>query len=171
MLKRGLVRCSIIKIENGLKRNNEKEKNMPKEAPEWEICHEAEEIVKGLREMYPEVLGHVDASMVGCAMIVNNPSPKSQKWDSRIKGIREPESLFTSKLYVIYFYKDQWEKYTKIQREYMLLRQLGRIGDDFDGAVLPESLKDDRMLVKKFGVDYMENPNLPDLLSEKQILQ
>ena len=34
MLKRGLVRCSIIKIENGLKRNSEKEKNMPKEAPE-----------------------------------------------------------------------------------------------------------------------------------------
>jgi hypothetical protein len=44
------------------------------------------------------------------------------------------------------------------------------LDDGSDGSVLKEDLQDMRVLVKAFGVDYMENPNLPDLSAGKQPL-
>ena len=106
---------------------------MPQEDPKWEICEAAEKIVAKLHELYPDKLGHFDPKAVGCTMIVNKEPPKSQSWDSKIKGIKEPEALYCSKQYVIMFFKKTWDTYNPAQRSGMLMRDLLRIGDDADG--------------------------------------
>jgi len=141
---------------------------MPQEDPKWEICQEAEKVVMALHKLYPDKLGHFDPKAIGCCAITNKEPPKSQSWDSKIKGIKEPEALYCSKQYVIMFFKKTWDSYTPSQRSAMLMRDLLRIGDEADGQVMPESLKDNKELTKAYGVDYLQNPNLPDLASVRQ---
>jgi hypothetical protein len=54
---------------------------------------------------------------------------------------------------------------TERQRQAMFFRLLERIHEDCTGKTLPYALQDSYTLVKKFGTDYMLNPNLPDLLT------
>lgn len=142
---------------------------MPDVKPEWEINKEAQDFVEKLCETYPEHLGHVEPSAIGCAAITNKPRPKTADWDAKIIGVGEPASLFCSKQYIIYWHRETWEAYDRPRRIMMLLRMLLRTSEEFDGKLLKEDLKDLKRLVKRFGVDYMNEPNLPDLLEAKQV--
>lgn len=141
---------------------------MPKQEPVWEFSSEADALVKQICETYPEKFGHLDLNLIGCCAIANKEPPESQDWDCKISGVTEPELLFSKKTYVLHFFKCTWEKYEPKQRVLMLFRQLVRIPDEFDGSLLKEDLKDCRCLVKAFGLGYMDNPNVPNLLDVKQ---
>jgi hypothetical protein len=142
---------------------------MAQEKPIWEINKDAQDIVVKLVDMYPEKLGHVQPESIGCAMITNKDQPKGADWDCKLIGVTEPQSLFSSKQYILYWYKNTWEKYNKAQRVMMLMAKLLRIPQDPDGSVIKEDLKDIKCLVRKFGVDYMDSDTLPDLSEEKQL--
>ena len=143
---------------------------MPKDKPEWVLVPEADELIAKLVAKYPEKFGHVNPSHVGCCMISGKEPPESHDWDCKIAGITEPQLLFSNKTYVLWFFKSTWEAYNKRQRAAMLFRQMVRIAEEFDGKLLKEDLHDCRCLVKAFGVNYIESPNLPDLAEEKQVL-
>jgi len=134
---------------------------------EWEVVKEAEAIVTRLCELYPEKLGHVSADTIGCAQITNKDKPDSQSYIAKIVGVKMPISLYCQKIYVIMFHKNVWDVQTKAQKSAIIMGRLLRIPDEPDGAVTPEDLKDSRSLVKAFGVDYLDNPKLPDLAAEK----
>jgi hypothetical protein len=137
--------------------------------PEWEIVKEAETLVERLCELYPEKLGHIDPGTIGCAMITNKDRPDSADWDFKLIGVRDPVSLYSSKQYVIWFHKNVWDVYEKKQKAMMIMRALLKIPEDLDGSVVAEDLKDIKCLVRTWGVDYMTNPNLPDLSDVKQV--
>jgi hypothetical protein len=145
---------------------------MSKVKPEFLQSKEADEVVVKLCNLYPNHLGHVEPKIVGCVSIANKEKNETQP-DSRIRGIHQPDAMFCSVQYVLCFYQDCWDKYTSAQRSMMLFKNLIRIPDTEDGpdgSVLKEDLQDSKMLVKAFGVDYMENPALPDLSVTKQPL-
>lgn len=140
--------------------------------PEWAVSKEADAVVSKLCQMYPERLGHVDPTTIGCAVITNKEKTEGQD-DCKLKGMRLPEAIFCAKIYVLSFCQTTWETYSQAQRAAMLMRQLLRIPDTEDGpdgSVLKEDLKDIKCMVKAFGVDYMANPALPDLCDKKQPL-
>lgn len=138
--------------------------------PEWEIVKEAEQLVARFCELYPEKFGHIQPDTIGCAMITNKDRPDSADYDFKIKGVREPEALYSSKQYVVWFYKNIWDSYNKKQKAFVLFRALMSIPEDPDGSVVKEDLKDWRCLIKIFGIDYMDNPNVPDLSETKQTI-
>lgn len=142
---------------------------MSQAEPVWELHGEADAVVAGLVQMYPEKFGHIDPEVVGCAAITGKDKPDSQAWDAQIEGIKEPSALWSKKIYCIKFYKATWDSYNKNQREAMIFRNLVRIADECNGKILTEDLKDCYCLVKSFGLDYMKNPNLPSLLEQKQV--
>jgi hypothetical protein len=142
---------------------------MPQIKPVWEIHEAAENLVKRLCDLYPERLGHISNNTVGCVAITNKDKPVTGE-DSRIRGVRMPEQLFCQKKYVITFFCSCWDEYSPAQRSIMLMKNLLRIPDTEDGpdgSVLSETLKDNRCLVKAFGVDYMENTTLPNLAESR----
>lgn len=141
---------------------------MPQGQPVWELMKDAEQMVRDLVAMYPEKFGHVDADMVGCAAVTGKDKPPTQEWQAKISGLREPEALWSKKIYCIQFYKTTWESLGVEHRQHMIFKQLERIGDDCDGKVLPEDLKDSYCLVKAYGPDYMRQTTLPNLLTEKK---
>ena len=139
---------------------------MPQIKKEYAIHGEAERIVARLCELYPERLGHVATGSVGCVSITNKDKPDSGE-DSRIRGIRMPEQVFCEKkMYVITFFQSCWDAYSPAQRSVMLMKNLLRIPDTEDGpdgSVLAETLKDNKCLIRAFGVDYMQSTSLPNL--------
>lgn len=145
---------------------------MPKIKSEWIIHKEAYNLVVKLCEMHPRHLGHLAPDMIGCVSIANKEKGETQP-PSKIRGIRMPDALFSSVRYVIEFYQDIWEKYTPAQRAALIFKNLVRIPDSDDGpdgSILKQDLQDVRVLVKSFGVDYMDNPELPDLSASRQVL-
>jgi hypothetical protein len=143
---------------------------MPQVESEWEINQEAEKLIEKLVETYPEKLGHIGHEEIGCAQIVNKDRPDSWDYDSKLVGVKAPGSLYCPKKYIIWWHKNTWDSYTPAQRAAMLMAKLLRIPDPMDGSVLKEDLKDVKCMVRSFGVDYMQNPNLPDLSEMKQPL-
>lgn len=143
---------------------------MPEVEIEWEIVKEAEPIIEKLCSVYADRLGHIDPARIGVAAITNKDRPESKEEDSAIGGVKNPDALFSTKNYVIRFYKNVWDDYTKAQRSAMLLRNLLRISEDMDGGLIKEDLKDQKCLVKGWGVDYMKNPSLPDFTESRQDL-
>jgi hypothetical protein len=141
---------------------------MPTLIPEWEICEEAERLVAALVEMYPDKFGHVGIDAIGCAMITNKEKPESGE-DSKIVGIKEPVGLFTPKRYIIHFHKNTWESFTPAQKSVEMVFNLLKIPDPMDGSVIAPDLKDHKCLVRVWGPDYKDNPNLPNLAEEKQV--
>lgn len=137
--------------------------------PEWIINGEAETLVRTLCDLYPEKLGHIDSNKIGCAAIANKEQPETKTGDATLVGVSEPTSLYCTKSYIIWFYMNIWEEYTPAQRSFMLMKQLLRIPEDYDGSILKEDLKDVKCLVKTWGVDYMDNPGIPDLSTAKQV--
>ena len=75
---------------------------MPKIRSEWEVSKDAEALVLKLCELYPEKFGHIDPSTIGCASVTNKDKTETQD-DSKIKGMREHESIFSAKMYVLWF--------------------------------------------------------------------
>lgn len=145
---------------------------MPKIKPEWVISKDAEALVKKLCELYPEKFGHIEPSTIGCAAVINKDKGETQD-DSKIRGLREPESIFSAKIYIISFFMNCWEDYTPAQRAAMIMKNLLRIPDledGPDGSVAKLDLQDSKCLVKAFGVDYMDSTGLPDLSQAKQPL-
>lgn len=142
---------------------------MPGEKKQYEICKEAQQIIERLCSLYPNKFGHIDPSTVGCVMITNKEKSETQD-DCKIRGVKEPDSIFCSKRYIIEFYKTNvWDLYDAGQRSGMLYKQLERIPDKDegpDGSVEKLSLQDSRTLVANYGVDYMDG-KLPDLAAEK----
>jgi Putative phage metallopeptidase len=140
---------------------------MPQEAPVFSQMPDADEVVLKLVQKYPEKFGHIDPTLVGCVAVTGKNKPEGQEWDIKVHGIKAPLSIFSSKIYVLEFFMTTWENYTPVQRQYMIFKTLVRIKDTFDGALDKEDLKDCRCLVKKFGVSYMDKPDLPDLIEAK----
>jgi len=136
--------------------------------PTWEILDEGQKLVVTLCDMYPEKLGHVTPDKIGVAVITNKDKTETQEWDARMVGVTAPASLFSSKMYIIYMNKNTWDNYSPAQRSAMLMYNLLKIPDPMDGSMVKEDLKDHKCMVKAWGVDYIDNPALPDLATTKQ---
>jgi len=139
---------------------------MPKVQPTWSLNDEADKMVTQLVQRNPDLFSHIETARLGCAMVVGKEPADNQDWDAKISGIQEPEVMFSSKTYVLWFFESTWKKYTKAQRSAMLFRQLTRITPDFDGKLLKEE-HTCRLLAKAFGLDYIERQDLPDLTEQK----
>jgi predicted metallopeptidase len=146
---------------------------MPNEALQWEQVKEAEGKIEKLINNYPDKFGHIQANQVAVVQVVNKERPKGAKWFAKIEGIKAPISLFCEKRYIVYFFKSTWDDFNEAQRSWILTEMLYHIpatdGGEPDGSILPDDFKGMRELVKRFGVDPLSDPNLPDLAKEKQV--
>ena len=133
-------------------------------APEWEVSKPAEEMIAKVVEKYPAKFNHIDAKHIGVAVVTNKDRPDG--WDGLVKiiGLKEPLSLFSQKQYIFWFHQSTWEHLSEPVKIALLISILLRLPPEFDGSVLPPDLKDVKCMVKAFGVDYLDNPNLPNLL-------
>jgi hypothetical protein len=141
---------------------------MPNIAPEWQPNADADAIVATLINTYQDKLGHIDASQIACVQITNKDRPDSAKWFARLASARPPVLMFCNKPYVIYFHQDTWDMFNAPQRSMLILEMLLRIPEEMDGTILQDDLKGIKALIARFGVDFYDDPELPDVAESRQ---
>ena len=137
--------------------------------PEYVVLkEETNDIIKGLCDKYPDDFAHIDPEVIACAQIINKDRPPTCDWHYKIMGVKKPASLFSQKVYTIYWYKNWWEGLDKAHKEMFVAEALLLLPAEMDGSVLPANLKGVKCLCKAFGLDWKEKDDLPSLLEAKQ---
>ena len=72
--------------------------------------------------------------------------------------------MYTNKRYVFVFYQHDWDELSDKHRAAITADALMGIPPGGDGSVTTMDYKDHGMMLRTFGVDYMDNPEIPDLL-------
>lgn len=139
--------------------------------PEYEEITEFNDIAIQLINKFPEVFPNVDAedfmSKIKCVGITNKER-KDEGERAKIEGITMPKRMFSEAAYVITLYSQDWNEMAKKHKASLVMNMLRRIPLDAEseGKVNPLDFKDDGMLVRTLGADYMDRDDIPDLLDE-----
>jgi hypothetical protein len=132
----------------------------------YEEIPEFLEIADKIIEKHPTQFGNIDLSTVACVVITNKerPEKKTQLWE--IKSIKPPISLFSQKQYVFVFFKADWEEMNEERRAMITADALCSIPPEGNGDVVTMDYKDHSLMLRTFGVDYMESDKIPNLLED-----
>lgn len=140
---------------------------MPQIEPIYEEVPEFLQIADKVIELHPERFGNIDVSKIACVSIQNKErsDKKSQLWD--VKPIKPPTTLFCSKEYIFIIYQQDWDALSAIHRQLLVADCLCSIPPGGGGAITPMDYKDHAIMLRTFGVDYMDRSDVPDILSAK----
>lgn len=133
--------------------------------PQYEELDEFMEIAHKLIERYPDVFSGIDAARIGCVSITNKErDEKKPRFD--IKTAVPPISMYTTKEYVIVVYLNDWSAMAEKHKALLVADAIRSISPEGQGKKVPFDMKDHSLMLRTFGVDYLENPTVPDLLRD-----
>jgi len=84
---------------------------------------------------------------------------KTEKLEGRVvakvKGITPPYSLLTEHRYFIIVSEEKFSKLNRDSQKKVIEHELRHISDKFDGKVVEHDVKDFKIMIEKYGVDYV----------------
>ena len=139
---------------------------MPREAKEYEIIEEFSPMMRTLIELNEEKFGHIDPNVIRMAAITN----KEPSFEYKVKAIPNPIALFCPDVrFIVVVFQSVWETYSEDQKAMLICKALFSLEpDEKEPKVKPFDLSDHSDMIKTFGVDYINNPEIRGLL-EKSI--
>lgn len=132
-----------------------------KAKPEYEIVEDfgerALKIVNHFTEIFLGVDPQIFIDRIKCVAITNKERPDSAGFYD-IKGIGYPIKMFCDCEYVVTIYMSDWAVLPDNLKDRLVFAILRRIplDEEPDGKVLSQDFKDDGMLVRTFGPDYLD---------------
>lgn len=151
----------------------------------FETNEEMSELVQRLCDERTDLFPKVQPVMIACALRIDKPAPANAKGILKIKGIRGPLTALTDKRYLIYGYQSQWQilsREQKIAHLAFALKHVSVPSDDEEAKLTSKGKKwewgklekPDFLSFKSFarvlGVDWEENPELPNLLEDVAVV-
>lgn len=133
--------------------------------PAYEEIPEFVDIADKVIQKYPAEFGNIDVAKLVCVGITNKDrsEKKKQIWD--LKPIVAPINMFCTKDYIVVFHQKDWDILDESKRALIVADILCSIPPGGGGSVTPMDYKDHSKMLRTFGVDYMDNPKAPDILS------
>ena len=142
---------------------------MPQEKPQYEEEKEFCELANKIVERYPQVFDLVDVEKICCVKITNKSRPqgKTSLWEAI--GLKMPVTMHTPYNCYISIYSDDWEAMDNAHKGYLVAEVLDRVSniEGNECKILPGDVKGSRVMIKTFGLDYLENPNAVDILENE----
>ena len=132
---------------------------------EYEEIEDFYDIADQLIDKYPEEFGHVDLSRLAAVMVTNKDRKNNTLY--RIKTYPPPLSMYASKHYIAIFYSSDWESWNDKSKAAMVSNILFSIDPEGNGKLVQMDYKDHGVMLRTLGVDYLEDPSLPDILNQK----
>jgi|2_EtaG_2_1085320.scaffolds.fasta_scaffold57979_2 hypothetical protein len=130
--------------------------------PEYEEVEEFNTMALKIIEHFTEVFVGIDPQSfmdrIKCVAITNKERPDGNcHYD--VKGVSYPIRMFCECEYVVTIYMSDWAILDDNLKDRLIFAILRRIplDDEPDGKVLSQDFKDDGLLVRTFGADYMES--------------
>lgn len=131
--------------------------------PEYEAVEEYAVLAQKLVDKYPQVFPGLDPSQIRCYSIINKERPSSKSiWE--IHAVKQPINLDCPYNWYVVVYQEDWEEMDEKLQAKLVAATLLSVGEE--GKVNSFDLKDHKVMVKTFGVDYLDNAEGPDLLNE-----
>jgi len=133
--------------------------------------HEAEEIIKGLCEKYPDVFWAVRVPSIYVMGIENKERPKSSNVLAKIKTVKGSEKAIFQEnnipvRFVIELYWSDWTEFSEKKKQYVLFHELLHVHPEF-GRLIKHDSEDFAILLNTAGVKWIDKVNeLPDLLHD-----
>ncbi len=122
-------------------------------------------IAERLKSRYSEMLKYVNLGDIYFALCMSKKADNAKAVIR--KGISDPlPQAVTRRRYQIAFYASDWADWSDAQKHAMVFEALFSI--DEDGKYKRYDVQGFFPIIKTWGPDWMEDPNLPDLL-EKQV--
>jgi len=138
---------------------------MAKEKPEYDVNEEFNKMAVQVVEKYPDKFYGTNVDKICCVNIVNKERTKKSIW--RIEAVKMPMKLHNVySLYVI-LHSTDWDEYNENQKLLLVCDILHGIanGDDEDNKLVQPDTKGYASMFRTFGgIDYMDDPNAPNIL-------
>lgn len=115
---------------------------------------------------YPDVFADKKVDRIAAVAITNKERPrkKNQLWE--LRPVVPPITLYCNKEYIVTFYLNDWESMNEKYRALAVADILLSISSEGSGKTVPFDMKDHGIMLRTFGVDYLENPSAPDILND-----
>lgn len=132
----------------------------------------AKDVIANATELFPAIDEDEFVDNIKVVAITNKER-KDGKDIVKVRGIPQPIRMFSSCSYVVEMYLKDWEKLDDVQREWLVLYILRRIPTDGDqeGKVLPVDYKDDSVIVRTVGPDWLDSEDLPSISNSKKEIE
>ncbi len=138
---------------------------MPQIATQYEELNDFTNIAAKLVERYPDIFAAITLDKIACVAITNKEYQEGKKkWE--VKTMGPPETIYCQKEYIFVVYQDDWSAMNIKHQNLLVADALLSISPDGDGKTVPFDMKDHSIMLRTFGVDYLDNPEAPDILSQ-----
>lgn len=117
--------------------------------------------------MYPDQLEGIKTNLI-TGVVVTNKDPKDDDKDKyEIRNVPYPIRMDCAYDYYVIINQKIWDEFDEAHQAALVMKALLRISRDEDQKVVPYDLKDHSVMVRKLGVDYLDAPNIPNILTTK----
>ena len=139
---------------------------MVKLKPQYVEMEEFYEIAKDLSNKYYDLFGTRDYSRIRAYAVVNkNRQDDSQPWWSVIQ-VKEPLCDIFEVDYVFKLFLNDWDAMMD-KNKYLLIADALLSIDSVNDRIKKFDVQDHSLMIKNFGLDYLENSESPDILRDK----
>jgi hypothetical protein len=141
---------------------------MAKAKPEYEVLDEFKALAKLIVDKHPNVFYGIEVDAVQCVAITNKerPDTKAELW--QVVPVKMPIRLDCQYGWYVVLFQEDWEEASDKQKKLIVASALCAIpaGEDAEGKANRPDFNDYAVMLRTFGVDYLDNSEVPDLLED-----
>jgi hypothetical protein len=148
---------------------------MAQEKAEYEVNEEFNVMAMRLVEKYPVKFDNIDVSKMCCVNITNKTRKEKEGSAERIwklQSVKMPVAIHCQYSWYTVLYSQDWEDLSDKHKAALVADVLHGIPNEIDneGGINPCDTKGYLSIFKTLGIDYLDDPDIPDLLdAEKDV--
>jgi hypothetical protein len=120
-------------------------------------------MVAKLIDLNRDRFDHIDPLTLRMTMITN----KEPDGTFKVIKVGNPVAMFCPFRYVVVVHQGDWEQYGEDQKALSLFRVLNSLEPDEDEPkIISPDVKEHSVMLRTFGVDYMQNPEIKNLFTK-----
>ena len=136
---------------------------------EFENVDEFTKLANSLKTKYPEIFDGIDVAKLKCVSITNKERGKGKKKLWTVLPVKMPIRMDCPYSHYVIIFATDWEELNEKMRLMLVADVLQSIPvDDDEGKILPPDMHEFAVMLRTFGVDFMDDESkVPHLIDDK----
>lgn len=134
---------------------------------QYEEISDFNTIAAKLVARYPEIFADKKVDRIAAVAITNKDRPERRRQLFELRPVVPPINLFCNKEYVVTFYMNDWIVMSDKHKALVVSTVLHSISSEGHGKTVAFDMKDHSVMLRTFGVDYLDNGDVPDIINEQ----
>jgi len=139
---------------------------MAQEKKQYEVVEEWRDLAEQVVRKYPQVFSNVDVDKIQCYKITNKDRKESKPKLWELSAVKMPIRVDCPYAWYYTVYANDWDVMDRKHKLLLVAEMLQGIGDE-EGKVNSFDSKGFKIMQRTFQtIDYLDDPKVPDILSE-----